>query len=61
MSRSKLQKTKSKKVQDATKKAEKLEKLETIIYTVTGDVMVTKNPCSHPGDIRILKAIGPDD
>lgn len=25
--------------------------------TVTGRVMVTKNPCSHPGDIRILNAI----
>ena len=25
--------------------------------TVTGRVMVTKNPCSHPGDIRILHAI----
>lgn len=23
--------------------------------------MVTKNPCSHPGDIRLLKAIGEDD
>jgi predicted metal-binding protein len=23
--------------------------------------MVTKNPCSHPGDIRILKAIGEND
>jgi RNA dependent RNA polymerase len=25
--------------------------------TITGRVMVTKNPCSHPGDIRILNAI----
>ena len=24
---------------------------------VVGRVMVTKNPCSHPGDIRILNAI----
>jgi len=27
---------------------------------VTGPVVVTKNPCSHPGDIRLLKAIGKD-
>jgi RNA-dependent RNA polymerase len=26
-----------------------------------GPVIVTKNPCSHPGDIRLLKAIGEDD
>lgn len=28
---------------------------------ITGNVVVTKNPCSHPGDIRLLKAIGEDD
>ena len=28
---------------------------------VSGQVVVTKNPCSHPGDIRLLKAIGEDD
>jgi hypothetical protein len=28
---------------------------------VCGEVVVTKNPCSHPGDIRLLKAIGEDD
>ncbi|TNV86912.1 hypothetical protein FGO68_gene10314 [Halteria grandinella] len=27
---------------------------------VKGNVLVTKNPCSHPGDIRLLKAIGRD-
>lgn len=26
-----------------------------------GPLIVTRNPCSHPGDIRLLKAIGPDD
>lgn len=29
--------------------------------TISGYVMVTKNPCSHPGDIRLLKAVGADD
>ena len=29
--------------------------------TIEGNVIVTKNPCSHPGDIRLLKAIGEDD
>ena len=24
---------------------------------VQGDVLVTKNPCNHPGDIRKLKAV----
>jgi RNA-dependent RNA polymerase len=24
---------------------------------ILGDVLVTKNPCSHPGDIRKLKAV----
>lgn len=28
---------------------------------VSGPVIVTKNPCSHPGDIRLLKAVGKDD
>ena len=26
---------------------------------VTGDVMVTRNPCLHPGDIKVLKAVNP--
>lgn len=29
--------------------------------TIFGPVIVTKNPCSHPGDIRLLHAIGEDD
>ena len=28
---------------------------------ISGDVIVTKNPCSHPGDIRLLKAIESND
>jgi RNA-dependent RNA polymerase len=31
------------------------------IETLSGKVIVTKNPCSHPGDIRLLTAIGRDD
>ncbi|XP_051146094.1 probable RNA-dependent RNA polymerase 1 [Andrographis paniculata] len=26
-------------------------------YTIEGDVVVAKNPCLHPGDVRVLKAI----
>ena len=36
-------------------------KITKIEETVSGNVIVTKNPCSHPGDIRLLKAIGEDD
>jgi len=28
---------------------------------ITGDVLVTKNPCTHPGDIRKLKAVSLSD
>lgn len=28
---------------------------------ISGNVIVTKNPCSHPGDIRLLKAIDGND
>lgn len=27
------------------------------IEKVTGNCMVTRNPCTHPGDIRLLKAV----
>jgi hypothetical protein len=27
------------------------------VKTISGKVMVTKNPCSHPGDLRLLTAI----
>ena len=26
-------------------------------FTLQGEVYVTKNPCLHPGDIKILKAV----
>jgi len=42
------------------KKRDQMKDLLQLKYepeTVTGIVMVTKNPCSHPGDIRILNAI----
>ena len=29
--------------------------------TIEGSVIVTKNPCSHPGDIRLLKTVGEND
>jgi RNA-dependent RNA polymerase len=31
------------------------------VETLTGHVMVTKNPCSHPGDIRLLRTISETD
>ncbi|CDW76328.1 rna-dependent rna polymerase [Stylonychia lemnae] len=30
-------------------------------FQMSGPVMITKNPCSHPGDIRLLNAIDEDD
>lgn len=30
------------------------------IQLVKGDVLITKNPCGHKGDIRRVKAIGKD-
>lgn len=28
---------------------------------ITGDVIVSRNPCSHPGDMRLLKAVDVPD
>ena len=28
---------------------------------IEGDIMVTRNPCLHPGDIKVMKAVNPDD
>ena len=30
-------------------------------HAVSGPVLVTKNPCVHPGDIRKVRALGKDD
>lgn len=30
------------------------------VQLITGDVLITKNPCGHEGDIRPAKAIGTD-
>ena len=32
-----------------------------IVEQIQGKVIVTKNPCTHPGDIRLLKAMAWDD
>lgn len=24
---------------------------------ITGNILVSRNPCTHPGDLRILKAV----
>lgn len=34
-----------------------LQKVDETTCTVVGKVVVTKNPCLHPGDIRVLEAI----
>jgi len=31
------------------------------VVTIEGNVVVTKNPCSHPGDIRLLRAVSESD
>jgi RNA-dependent RNA polymerase len=28
---------------------------------VEGEVMITRNPCLHPGDIKLLRAVNPGD
>jgi RNA-dependent RNA polymerase len=34
-----------------------VEQVDSLPYTVEGSVLVTRNPCTHPGDIRKLKCI----
>ncbi len=31
------------------------------VETVEGDVIITRNPCLHPADIRKLKCIGAEE
>jgi RNA-dependent RNA polymerase len=31
------------------------------VRTILGNVVVTRNPCLHPGDIRVLKAVSPPE
>ena len=52
------QKKSVKKIMDAIKP---LKGDEHRIVTVEGTVIVNRNPCCHPGDIRLLKAVGKCD
>ena len=36
-----------------------IKSIDSLPYIVESEVIVTRNPCSHPGDIRKLKAIKP--
>lgn len=50
-----------------SKKGKKIQQLlsstdgKETFKTITGEVLVMKNPCSHAGDIRKLKAVGDSD
>ena len=33
------------------------QRIDYLPYTLQGKVVVTRSPCSHPGDIRILQAV----
>lgn len=37
--------------------SELLTQIEGVQRTIDGDVLVTRSPCTHPGDIRRLKAV----
>ena len=39
------------------KKAEIINEIQSISQIIDGNVLVTRNPCTHPGDIRLLKAV----
>ena len=31
--------------------------IDSLAFTLQGDVLVTRNPCTHPGDIRQLRCV----
>jgi hypothetical protein len=39
------------------KKAEIINEIQSISQIIDGNVLVTRNPCTHPGDIRLLNAV----
>ena len=39
------------------KKAEIINEIQSISQIIEGKVLATRNPCTHPGDIRLLKAV----
>eukprot|EP00347_Sterkiella_histriomuscorum_P000757 403374620 len=46
-------------IENADGKKSRLAEINTWLdQIIEGDVIVTKNPCSHPGDIRKLRAVG---
>ena len=34
-----------------------LSSIDSLAEIIEGDVLVTRNPCTHPGDIRLLKCV----
>ncbi len=44
-------------IKDKNLKKEMLDGMKEKEIVVSGYVVVTKNPCSHPGDVRLLRAI----
>jgi len=50
-------KCKSDRILDHIQKSMQPSESDANIFLVKGDVLVTKNPCGHPGDIRLAKAI----
>lgn len=37
--------------------AEVINGIESMAEIITGDVLVSRNPCHHPGDVRLLKSV----
>lgn len=48
-------------IKDKNLKKEMLDGMKEKEIVVSGYVVVTKNPCSHPGDVRLLRAIDLSD
>lgn len=37
--------------------AEIMSSIDSMAEIIEGEVLVTRNPCSHPGDIRMLRCV----
>jgi len=43
--------------QNRMEQAEIISTIDSMAEIIEGDVLVTRNPCTHPGDIRLLKCV----
>ena len=43
--------------QNRMEQAETISSIDSFSEIIDGDVLVTRNPCTHPGDIRLLKCV----